>query len=337
MTTRAKVKAAILGDGPERCRQVYGQGRLERLAQVADLVPGIVTGAQLAARAGELDGVEAVFSTWGLPRLGPEQLARLPALRILFYAAGSVKGFAPGLLERGIRVVSSWGANAVPVAEFALAQILLSCKGYFRNTRAFTGPGPRLSGGLPHGPGVFGETVGLIGCGMVARALIELLRHFQVRVVVHDPFLDEDEARRLSVERVSLPELFARSLVVSNHLPNLPELRGVLDGALFECLRPGATFINTGRGAQVVEADLIRVLRARPDVTALLDVTDPEPPAALSPLYELPNAQVSSHIAGALGDEVVRLADSAIEEFLRWERGEPLRWEVTAPMLARMA
>ena len=330
-------KAAILNDNAARCREVYGQGRLERLGQIADLVPGVIGHDEMAARADELADVEAVFSTWGLPRLAAAELGLLPRLQIVFYAAGSVRSFAPTLLDRGVRVVSSWGANAVPVAEFALAQILLSCKGFFRNTRQYGSPAARRSGELYRGPGVFGETVGLIGAGMVGRALIERLRPFELRVLVYDPYVDEDEARQLGVETTSLETLFERSLVVSNHLPNLPELQGVLHGGLFEQMRPGATFINTGRGAQVVEADLIQVLQERDDVTALLDVTFPEPPEDDSPFYTLPNVQLSSHIAGSLNDEVVRLADYAIEEFERWERGEPLRFEVTAEVLARMA
>jgi phosphoglycerate dehydrogenase-like enzyme len=110
----------------------------------------------------------------------------------------------------------------------------------------------------------------------------------------------------------------------------------VLNAALFETLREGATFINTGRGAQVVEADLVAVLEARPDLTALLDVTWPEPPAASSRLWTLPNVVISPHIGGTIGDEVARLTDCAIAEFERWQAGEPLRYQVTREVLATM-
>ena len=110
----------------------------------------------------------------------------------------------------------------------------------------------------------------------------------------------------------------------------------MLGGALFERMRAGATFINTGRGAQVVEDELIAVLEARPDLTALLDVTWPEPPAPDSKLWSLPNVVISPHIGGTIGDEVVRLADCAIDEFERWQAGEPLRYRVTREVLATM-
>ena len=102
-------------------------------------------------------------------------------------------------------------------------------------------------------------------------------------------------------------------------------------------MRRDATFINTGRGAQVNEADMITVFRERPDLTALLDVTQPQPCAPDSELYGLPNIHLTSHMAGAHDDEVLRMADLVIEEFQRWQSGAPLRYEVTAPMLERLA
>jgi phosphoglycerate dehydrogenase-like enzyme len=234
-------------------------------------------------------------------------------------------------------VVSAWAANGVSVAEFCLAQILLACKGYFRNTRDCRDPHTRQQQRPFHGPGVYGETVAVIGAGQIGRNLIRLLKPFRLRIAVVDPTLSEPEADALNVTRVSMEDAFARAFVVSNHLPNLPELQRVLDGRLFESMRQDATFINTGRGAQVNEAELVDVLRRRPDLMALLDVTDPEPPPPGSPLYTLPNVQLSSHLAGAHDDEVVRMADTVIEEFARWRNGEPLRHAVSPDMLDRLA
>ncbi len=182
-----------------------------------------------------------------------------------------------------------------------------------------------------------GEKVAIIGAGQIGRKLIELLRPFRLEILVVDPFLSEAEADKLNVRKVSLEEAFAEAYVVSNHLPNLPDLQKVLNGQLFASMRPDATFINTGRGAQVDEPALIEVLRQRPDLMALLDVTDPEPAPAGSELYELPNVQLSSHLAGAHNDEVVRMADTMIEEFQRWENGDPLSYSVNLDMLERMA
>ena len=98
-----------------------------------------------------------------------------------------------------------------------------------------------------------------------------------------------------------------------------------------------ATFINTGRGAQVVEMNLVLVLAERPDLTVLLDVIWPEPPEKESPLYALPNVSLSAHIAGSINDEVVRMADYVLEEYGRWDCGEDLFYAGSPDMLETMA
>lgn len=172
---------------------------------------------------------------------------------------------------------------------------------------------------------------------MIGSLVIEMLRPYRVRVMVFDPFLSDKRAGELDVEKVSLPTLFASCTVVSNHLANNAETRGMLNGALFAVMPPNATFINTGRGAQVVEADLIRVLRARRDLIALLDVTAPEPPLDDSELYSLPNCILTPHIAGSSGKEVHRMSEYMYAEFEKLLRGAPTSYEVTEAMLKTMA
>ncbi len=331
------VRGVFLCNAPARIDEVYGRGRRQRVESLVAMSRTVATEDELKRQPDWLRDIEVAFSTWGMPVLGAAELDALPSLRAVFYAAGSVRRFARPLLERGITVVSARAANAIPVAEFVLAQILLSCKGYFRNTRDCRDPERRLGNLAFSGRGIYGETVGLIGMGMVASHLCSLLRSFELRVLAYDPYLEPARAAALRVQQVSLEELFLRSYVVSNHLPDLPTTRGLIGRQLLATMRRDATFINTGRGAQVVEEELIETLRARPDLVALLDVTDPEPPLPGSPLYSLPNVQLSSHIAGSLHDEVVRMADYVIAEYERWARGEPLRYAVTLEMLATMA
>ena len=328
-------KTALFCNG-NRIEDVYGMGRRQRLAAISDLYPEVVSENTFHEHAARLAGVEAVFSTWGMWPLSAEQLARLPALKIIFYAAGSVQQIAPPLHARGIRVAGGWGANAVPVAEFAFAQILLSNKGYFRNTRTYHAT--RKRDGAFYGPGNFAVTVAILGAGQAGRAVIRLLKNSALGVLVWDPFLPPEQAAALGVEKVaSLASAFARASVVSNHLAGGPATRGLITGALIESMPAHATFINTGRGATVAESELIAALRRRPDLVALLDVTDQEPAAPDSPFYDLPNVWLSTHMAGAAGHEVVRLADAMIEAFQAWEKGEPLCCEVTAGMLKQMA
>lgn len=331
---RGLKNAAFFGD-PELIGRVFARGRREKIAALTNLYPFTIDLAIFDEHLAWLRDVEVIFSTWGMPALTESHLDRLPSLKALFYAAGSVRSFARPFLDRGIDIVSAWQANAIPVAEFTLAQILLATKGYFRNARDYRSP--IKADTSFRGPGNFGETIALLGAGAIGQKVIELLHPFSLRVVVFDPFLSEGKARDLGVEKVSLEAAFERGCVVSNHLANLPDTEGILRGDLFRRMRPDATFINTGRGITVDEAAMTEVLRSRSDITALLDVTWPEPPTEESLLYQLPNVHLSSHIAGSQGDEVIRAADCCIEEFTMWERGEGLRYQVSAQMFDRMA
>jgi phosphoglycerate dehydrogenase-like enzyme len=331
--------AAFFGPDDGLAR-VYGEGRREQVLASAHAhgfgwVGEPVGGADFETRRGELEAVQVIFSTWGMPALTEEQIGAMPSLRAVFYAAGSVQNFARPFLARGITVVSAWAANAVPVAEWTLAQILLSNKGFWRNERDASSPTTRPRAFA--GPGNFQTPVALLGAGMIGRSVISLLRPFQVQVLVFDPFLPDEEAAQLGVQKVSLEEAFAHGNVVSNHVANVPGTRRMLRGTHFSSMAPNTTFINTGRGATIAEDELIAVLRERPDLTALLDVTDPEPPQPDSPLYDLPNVRLTSHIAGSTGREVVRMADFALEEFEAWAQGKPLRYAVSAAMLETMA
>ena len=111
----------------------------------------------------------------------------------------------------------------------------------------------------------------------------------------------------------------------------------LVDGRLVGLMRPDATLVNTARGPVFDQPSVVSALRARPDLTAVLDVTDPEPPKADDPLFTLPNVVVTPHIAGSHGRECQRLGSYMVEEFCRYVSGQPLRWEVTREKLQKMA
>lgn len=283
---------------------------------------------------------EFIFSTWGMPSFTEEEIRRcLPSLRAVFYAAGTVQSFARPILSCGVKVFSARSANAVPVAEYTLAQILLANKGYFSACR-------QLRGGMPWMEareasqkhlGNYGATVGVIGCGMIGQMVLEHLRAYHLRVKAYDAFLSDEQIRALGAEPTTLEDLFAECDVVSNHLANVPATVGMLTGAHFASMKQGATFINTGRGATVRETELIDVLQKRPDLCALLDVADPEPPQADSPLRALENVFLTPHISGSQNTECARMAAYMAEEYHNFKEGKETRHEVQAYQLDTMA
>ena len=314
---------------------MLGQGRRERIGELTDLYPHVITDDNFDQHAAALADVEVIFATWGIPRFSDRHFAAMPNLKAVFYAAGNVRSFADPLVERGVVLVGAWDINAIPVAEMCLSHILLSLRGYFRAVRRYEDMKTGVAKTFPRS-GDFGETVGLIGLGKIGTRVRGLLANYPIKVIAHDPFLTESRAMELNVESVSLEQVFERALVVSNHIPDLESTAGTLNAIHFKVMREGATFINSGRGAQIVEQDLIRVFSARPDLTALLDVTLPEPPGVDSLFWNMSNVVISPHVGGTIGDEVVRLADCVIDEFENWTAGRPLRYEITAKVLETM-
>jgi phosphoglycerate dehydrogenase-like enzyme len=329
-------KAAFFHDYPAGDGDVFGHGRRERIAALTDVLPVVVNARNFSQHATQLRDVEVIFATWGMPALSEPQFAAMPRLQAVFYAAGNVKAFARPLIDHDVVLVSAWAINAIATAQLVVSQVLLTCRGYFRAVRQYQSTRTLAGARSFRRTGAAGETIGLIGLGWIGRRVAAQLRDLGFRVLAVDPYLTSERAESLGVQKTTLEELFARSYVVSNHVPDLPSTQALLGAPLLRTLREGATFINSGRGAQVIESDLIAVMRQRPDLTALLDVTDPEPPAAESPLWTLPNVVISPHVGGTIGDEVSRLADCAIEEFQAWDARKPLRYQVTRAVLETM-
>jgi len=335
-----KPKAIYIGT-EEQIDRVYGKDTQQKLGEMLEILSDFYTEKNLrdGKNHEELSEVEFIFSTWGMATLNEDEIKTIfPSLKAVFYAAGTVQYFARPFLNCGVKIFSAWAANAVPVAEYTVAQIVLANKGFFRvSPLASVGEREKACREFEKFSGNYGAKVGIIGAGMIGRLVIEMLKAYDIDVVTFDPFLPDETAEKLGVEKVSLEEIFAECNVVSNHLANNAQTHGMLNGKLFSKMFPYATFLNTGRGAQVVEKDLVDVLKKRPDLTAILDVTWPEPPENDSEFFALPNCILTPHIAGSSGDEVKRMSAYMLEEFKKFISGEKTEYEVTAKMLEIMA
>lgn len=264
---------------------------------------------------------EYIFSTWYMPEFSEIEIeSYFPNLKAIFYAAGTVKYFAEPFLKKGIRVFTAASANGIPVAEFAASQIVLAGKGYFQAQRAYKWPILRRGyfkarGYSERKYGNFQSRVGLLGCGAIGSKVVELLRPYKIDVCVYDPYLSEEKASSLGVKKSSIEDLFKSCDVISNHLPDIPETRGIINYALLSSMKPYATIINTGRGAQVDENALNKVLRKNKDMCAVLDVTSHEPLFPWSPLYWRKNVFLTPHIAGSLSKEVDRMVEYMVQAY----------------------
>lgn len=325
-------------DGAQAVANAYAPQTQAALARELDFLPPLYDPQGLEARRDDLRRVECLFSTWGMFAMTEAQIRDyLPNLKAVFYAAGSVQQFAAPFLRCGVRVFCAAAANAQPVAEFTASLILLANKGYLRAVRFPAGGWDAAQAVTKSYPGNYRCKVGLLGAGAIGRRVIARLRESDVALMVFDPFLPDAQAAALGVEKAGLEEIFAQCQTISNHLANNAQTRGMLTYSLFSKMKKNATFLNTGRGAQVVEADLVRAMREQPGRTALLDVTDPEPPAAGSPLYTTPNIFLTPHIAGSLSQEISRMGLYMQRAFEAYQKGTPASCEVVAGMLKTMA
>jgi phosphoglycerate dehydrogenase-like enzyme len=304
---------------------------------LTELVETVIPFREWARHPDVLAGVDILFSGWSAPMMDEAFLDAAPNLRAVFYGAGSVRYFlTPAFWDRGIVITSATSANAVPVAEYTVGAVLLSLRHFWpraAQAKAAAGWGDHMR---PI-PGSFRATVGLLSFGTIARTVVRLLKTFDVRILVYCPYLQASEAAAAGVQRVGLEELFERSDVVSIHTPVLPETIGLVDARLVSSMKKGAALINTARGVILNQPEVVTVLRRRPDLHAVLDVTDPEPPRADDPLLALPNVTVTPHIAGSHGRDCQRMGHYMVEELKNYLAGRPLRWQVTREGLDRMA
>jgi len=336
MTAAASQPRSLFVLSQDNLQKLYGQGAAEAIAERVDLVADRQDPDGVVERCPQLAEAELLFTGWGGPKLDSAFLAAATSLKVVFYGAGSVRGVVTDAMwERGVRIVSAWAANAVPVAEYALAQILLALKLGWHYARGVCGD-RRWEHSLPS-PGAYGSTVGLVSLGQIGRRVCEHLQHFELNVIAHDPFVSAAEAEALGVELADLANVFRRADVVSLHAPNLPEIEGLITGELLASMKPYATFINTARGAIVREDEMIAVLQQRPDLMAVLDVTHPEPPEADSPLWTLANVVLTPHIAGSLGSECARMGWLMVAELDRCLSGQPFEHEITRDQAGTLA
>jgi len=285
-----------------------------------------------------LPGVQACITSWGVAKLDGDVIAAADSLELMSHMGSSVKRFvSEPLWDRGIRVTSAGITLARDVAETTLGLMIVGRKRIWPLGRHVADGGWRDSPTWDRWDAreLTRSTVGLVGASNVGRHVVELLQPFETTILVADPFLSDEDAGRLGVERVEMAELAERADILSLHCPENEHTRHMIDATVLGQLRDGAVIINTARGGLIDEDALISELETG-RIFAFLDVTDPEPPAINSPLRRLDNVVVTPHIAGCI-ENCNRMGELAVEEVRRHLAGEPAFYEIRRDMLDRIA
>lgn len=336
MTSRP---VALLAMTPQLPDRLFNQAARDRLAAAVDLDWSRPTTTDLALDEDVLAEAEVLLTGWGAAALDADALSRMPKLRSIHHAGGSVRHLVTdSCWDRGIRVTTAAELNARPVAEYAAAMIVLAAKQIFRSQviyrerRAFIDREQEFPTA-----GNYGTSIGIVGASRIGRMVIDLLAPYDHSILVYDPFLTPEQARHLGVTAVGLEDLLSRADVVSLHAPLLPATAQMLSRDLLARMPDGSTLINTARGG-LVDHEALTAELASGRIWAVLDTTDPtEPLPNSSSLYDLPNVVLTPHMAGSVGNELQRMGAHAVEQAARFQQGEPLDGEVTRESAREMA
>ncbi len=224
--------------------------------------------------------------------------------------------------EAGVLVVNQGGIGNEPVAEHVIAAMISLSKNIPQADRA-------LRAGHIKGPGEFTgndvmhRTMGVIGMGNIGARVTDICKvAFQMRVLVHDPYLSDEEIAERGGEPCSLDDLMSESDYITLHVPLSEKTRGMIGKKEFAMMKSTAYFINTSRGPNIDEAALTVALREGALAGAALDVWDPEPPLPDNPLLAMDNVLATQHVSGPTFQAHAAMSESAALQWAAIFRGE---------------
>ena len=236
-------------------------------------------------------------------------------------AAGMDHCLVPSVVQSNIAVSSASGVLADQVAEHTIALVTAWCRSlptFFRaqQQKEFI---RRPTRDLTR------STVGIIGLGGVGRRLAELLAAFQVRILATDRFpLDKPAHVESLWPAEQIEDVAAQADFFVLSLPLNRSTRGMIDAALLAKMKPGALLVNVARGPLVVSDDLVEALQRNHLAGAVMDVTEPEPLPASSPLWEMPNVIITPHVGGQSSWRIDNMTRLFCRNLHRWQTGLPL-------------
>jgi D-3-phosphoglycerate dehydrogenase / 2-oxoglutarate reductase len=273
----------------------------------ADVAIGLKPDA-LAARIGDYDGLAVRSAT----KVTAALIAEAKRLKIVGRAGIGVDNIdVPAATQRGIVVMNTPYGNAITAAEHAIAMMFALARqipAADRSTQAGKWEKSRFMG-----VELSNKTLGIIGCGNIGAIVADRAHGLKMRVIGYDPFLSEERAIDLGIERVSLDDLLARADFITLHTPMTEATRGMLDAKALAKLKPGARLINCARGGLIVEDDLAAALDSGQVAGAAIDVFVEEP-AKENPLFGRDNVVATPHLGAATTEAQENVAVQIAEQ-----------------------
>jgi D-3-phosphoglycerate dehydrogenase len=280
----------------------------------------IAAPAELAALVADADYVITQFAPVTAEVIAVMRRARA----IVRYGVGVDNVDLDAARVRGIPVCNVPDYCLDEVADHTLALILAATRHVVAHCLAVRQGRWALAVPLPAMKALGDLTVGVVGCGRIGREVVRRLQAFKSRVLVHDPVVPADQVRALGCVPLTMPELLGQSDLVTLHCPSTAQTRRLINREAIAQMKRGAILINVSRGDLVDPAAVVDALQSGRLGAAGLDVFDPEPIPAHSPLLRMDNVILSPHNASASVKAVGKLRETVAGIIARVIRGEPL-------------
>jgi D-3-phosphoglycerate dehydrogenase len=264
---------------------------------------------ELAARIGVYDGLAIRSST----KVTKAILDAATNLKVIGRAGIGVDNVdIPYASGKGVVVMNTPFGNSITTAEHAIA-LMFALARQLPEANAQTQAGQWPKSGFM-GVEVTGKTLGLIGAGNIGSIVASRALGLRMKVIAYDPFLTEDRAVELGIEKVDLDTLLSRADFVTLHTPLTEETRNILSRERLENAKKGIRIINCARGGLIDEAALKDCLESGQVAGAALDVFETEPPAADHPLFSAPNFICTPHLGASTTEAQVNVALQVAEQ-----------------------
>ncbi len=279
-----------------------------------------LTSLELAPLVKGIDGMIA-----GLDEISAEVIESADRLRVIArYGVGLDRVDLKAAQSKGIVVTSTPGANAVSVAELAVALMLaLGRNIVIGDRRTKAGEWPRMKG-----QSITGKTVGLIGLGAIGRHVATLLGCFGCRVIGYDPAVSREQAQSLGIEWRERDDVIRESDYLSLHLPATPQTENMLDQDTMRMMKRGVFLINTARSELIEESALLANLRSGHIAGLGLDTFHHEPPGKDYALLQFDQVIATPHTGSHTDEATNRMGRMALDDCLAVLRGEAPHYRV---------
>jgi len=329
---------------PYHTNTVFTPELYDRLLRNFDVTVNLseesISAEQIEENIAEYDGL---ITGWGTSFISDEALRRADRLKIVAHSAGTVKhlfsveGIQQYLIPRDTCVVSANQAIGLNVAEHTVGALIAVPRRWFFHAQNIREKGTWKDPASPKsGQYLRGASIGMVSASTVGREVIKLLKPFDVKILLYDPYLTDWDAGRLGVTKTGLDDVFRQADMVTVHAPSIPETRHMIGRDQLQLLRDGAVLVNTSRGSVLDHHALYEEARTG-RIHVQLDVTDPEPLPPDHPLRSLENVIITPHTSGSGAYGYARIGRTTVLALEDYFHGKPVNSRVPLDRWDRLA